>query len=169
MMQIQFAVGQCDLGTVLIARSQRGLCAIFLGDDPNALIDELRTRFPKAKLVNNEAQLKPLIAKVVAFIEAPLLGLNTALDIQGTEFQKRVWQSLCEIPPGQTLNYTEIAQRIGSPKAVRAVANACAANLLAVAIPCHRVIRRDGKLSGYHWGIERKRTLLKRERTQPKA
>lgn len=167
-MQIHFAVGQCELGAILVAQSQRGICAIFLGDDPDALIDELHNRFPKAELLAGDHQFEQLVAQVVGFVQAPNLGLNLPLDIQGTAFQERVWQVLRDIPPGETLNYTEVAQRVGSPKAVRAVAGACAANLLAVAIPCHRVIRLDGGLSGYRWGVERKRELLRRENKTPK-
>ena len=160
---IRFAVGECSLGSILVASSQNGVCAILLGDDPAALARDLQDRFPKAILIGGDAAYERLVAQVLGFVEAPKLGLDLPLDVRGTAFQRRVWQALREIPPGQTLSYTEVAQRIGSPKAVRAVAGACAANALAVAIPCHRVVRTDGSLSGYRWGIERKRTLLKRE------
>jgi len=160
---IRFAVGQCSLGAILVAQSARGVCAILLGDDPNALIAELQRRFPAAELRGGDAGFETLVARVVGFVEAPRLGLDLPLDLRGTAFQQRVWQALRMIPPGQTLSYAELAERIGAPKAVRAVAGACAANPLAVAIPCHRVVRRDGDLAGYRWGIARKRALLERE------
>jgi len=161
--EIRFAVGQCSLGAILVAQSQRGICAIFLGPEPDALVRNLQDQFPRARLIGGDAAFEQLIAEVVGFIEAPSIGLNLPLDVRGTAFQERVWQALRDIPPGQTASYTDIAQRIGQPKAVRAVAQACAANRLAVAIPCHRVVRRDGDLSGYRWGVERKRELLQRE------
>jgi AraC family transcriptional regulator, regulatory protein of adaptative response / methylated-DNA-[protein]-cysteine methyltransferase len=160
---IQFAVGECLLGAILVARSERGLCAILLGDEPEALLQELQERFPAATLCGGDGDFERLVAQVVGFVEAPRLGLELPLDIRGTAFQQRVWSALQAIPPGQTLSYGELAERIGAPKAVRAVAGACAANALAVAIPCHRVVRRDGGLSGYRWGIARKRVLLERE------
>ncbi len=162
-MQIRFAVGQCSLGAILVAQSQRGICAIFFGDDPNTLVQELQGRFREAELLGGDAAFEQLVAQVVGFIEAPSLGLNLPLDIRGTAFQERVWQALREIPPGTTVSYADIAKRIGSPKAMRAVAQACGANPIAVAIPCHRVVRRDGDISGYHWGAERKLALLQRE------
>ena len=158
-------MGQCSLGAILVAQSARGVCAILLGDDPDALIAELRQRFPAAQLLGGDADFEALVARVVGFVEAPRLGLDLPLDLRGTAFQQRVWQALRKIPPGQTLSYAELAARIGAPKAVRAVAGACAANPLAVAIPCHRVVRRDGDLAGYRWGIARKRALLEREAT----
>ena len=161
--EIRFAVGQCSLGAVLVAESQRGVCAILLGDDPEALLRELQERFPRANLIGGDAAFEQRIAQVVGFVEAPRLGLELPLDIRGTAFQRRVWEVLRQIPPGETLSYTEVARRIGAPKAVRAVAQACGANALAVAIPCHRVVRNDGGLSGYRWGVERKRALLERE------
>lgn len=161
--QIRFAVGQCSLGAILVAQSQRGLCAILLGDDPEALVRDLQDRFPKAQLIGGDAGFEQRVAQVVGFVEAPAVGLNLPLDVRGTAFQERVWRALQDIPPGTTASYTEIAQRIGAPNAVRAVAQACGANPLAVAIPCHRVVRRDGALCGYRWGIERKRELLQRE------
>jgi len=160
---IRFAVGQCSLGAILVAQSQRGICAILLDDDPDKLVRDLQDQFPKAQLIGGDAEFESLIAQVVGFIEAPSLGLNLPLDVQGTAFQQRVWQALREIPPGVTESYTQIAERIGSPRAVRAVAQACGANHIAVAIPCHRVVRRDGDLSGYRWGVDRKRELLRRE------
>ena len=163
--QIRFAVGQCSLGAILVAQSQRGICAILLGDDPQQLVEDLQDQFPKALLIGGDSEFERLVAQVVGFVEAPSLGLNLPLDVRGTAFQERVWQALREIPPGATVSYAQVAARIGQPKAVRAVAQACGANPLAVAIPCHRVVRRTGELSGYRWGIERKRELLKRETT----
>jgi AraC family transcriptional regulator, regulatory protein of adaptative response / methylated-DNA-[protein]-cysteine methyltransferase len=160
---ISFAVGECSLGSILVARSERGICAILLGDDPEALTQDLQDRFPQANLIGGDSAFEQFVAKVVGFVEAPAIGLNLPLDIRGTAFQQRVWQALQKIPAGATASYTDIAKLIGSPKSVRAVAQACGANALAVAIPCHRVVRRDGALSGYRWGVERKRTLLERE------
>ena len=160
---IRFAVGQCALGAILVAQSQRGICAILLGDDPDRLVRDLQDQFPKAELIGSDGQFEQLIAQVVGFIEAPAMGLHLPLDVQGTAFQERVWRALREIPPGTTASYTDIAVRIGAPKAVRAVAKACATNHIAVAIPCHRVVRRDDDLAGYRWGVERKRELLRRE------
>lgn len=160
---IRFAVGESSLGAILVAQSQRGICTILLGEDPDQLVRDLQDQFPKAELIGGDGDFEQLVAQVVGFVEAPGIGLNLPLDVRGTAFQQRVWQALREIPPGQTVSYAEIAERIGSPKAVRAVAQACAANHIAVAIPCHRVVRRDGNISGYRWGIDRKRELLRRE------
>ncbi len=160
---IRFAVGQCSLGAILVAQSQRGVCAILLGDDPDTQVRDLQDQFPNAELVGADRDFEQLIAQVVGFIEAPALGLDLPLDLRGTAFQERVWQALRDIPVGSTASYAQIAQRIGAPTAFRAVAQACGANHLAVAIPCHRVVRSDGALSGYRWGVERKRTLLARE------
>lgn len=160
---IQFAVGECSLGSILVAKSERGVCAILLGDDPDELTRDLQNQFPRANLIGDDEAFEQLIAKVVGFVEAPALGLDLPLDVRGTAFQQRVWQALRNIPAGSTASYTDIANRIGSPKSVRAVAQACGANALAVAIPCHRVVRNDGALSGYRWGVERKRALLERE------
>ncbi|MDN7139294.1 bifunctional DNA-binding transcriptional regulator/O6-methylguanine-DNA methyltransferase Ada [Pseudomonas sp. JQ170] len=160
---IRFAIGQCSLGAILVAQSARGICAILLGDDPQALLQELQDKFPKANLLGADATFETLVARVVGLVETPGIGLDLPLDLRGTAFQERVWQALRTIPAGTTASYAEIAQRIGAPKAVRAVAQACAANSLAVAIPCHRVVRSDGNLSGYRWGVERKRQLLERE------
>ena len=160
---IRFAVGECSLGSILVASSERGVCAILLGDDPDALARQLQDHFPRAELLGGDAEFESVVAKVVGFVEAPGLGLDLPLDVRGTAFQQRVWRALREVPAGETLSYTELARRIGSPKAVRAVAQACAGNRLAVAIPCHRVVRSDGGLSGYRWGVERKRALLGRE------
>ncbi|WP_294929235.1 bifunctional DNA-binding transcriptional regulator/O6-methylguanine-DNA methyltransferase Ada [uncultured Paracoccus sp.] len=161
---IRFAIGRGALGEVLVAQSDRGICAITMGDDPQALLDDLQDRFPKARLIGGDADFERVVARVLAFVEAPGAGLDLPLDIRGTAFQQMVWQALQQIPPGQTASYAQIAERIGQPRAVRAVAGACAANPLAVVIPCHRVLRSDGGLSGYRWGIERKRDLLARER-----
>lgn len=160
---IRFAVGECSLGSILVATTGKGVCAILLGDDPGALVRDLQDRFPNAELIGGDRDFERLVAKVVGFVEAPALGLHLPLDVRGTAFQQRVWQALREIPAGSTASYTEVAARIGSPKAVRAVAHACASNALAVAIPCHRVLRNNGALSGYRWGVERKRALLARE------
>ncbi len=161
---IHFAIGQCSLGAVLVARSDKGVCAITLGDDPNALLRDLQDRFPQANLLGGDAGFETLVAQVIGFVEAPGIGLDLPLDLRGTVFQQRVWQALRDIPAGTTASYTEIARRIGAPKSVRAVAQACGANAIAVAIPCHRVVRTDGGLSGYRWGVERKRALLETER-----
>ena len=161
--RIRFAIGECSLGAILVAQSERGICAISLGDDPETLVRELQDKFPHATLSGGDAQFERRVATVVGFVEAPGLGLDLPLDVRGTAFQQRVWQALREVPAGGTASYAEIARRIGAPRAVRAVAGACAANELAVAIPCHRVIRNDGALSGYRWGVERKRALLERE------
>lgn len=161
--EIRFAIGQCSLGAILVAQSDRGVCAILMGDDPSVLARDLQDRFPRANLVGGDAAFEQLVAQVVGFVEAPGIGLDLPLDVRGTAFQQRVWQALREIPAGKTASYTDIAARIGSPKSVRAVAQACGANALAVAIPCHRVVRNDGELSGYRWGVERKRALLDKE------
>lgn len=163
---IRFAIAECSLGAILVARSDKGLCAITLGDTPEPLIADLQTRFPKANLIGADAAFEAWVSQVIGFVEAPGLGLDLPLDIRGTAFQQRVWQALRDIPPGHTATYSEIAERIGAPKAVRAVASACAANALAVAIPCHRVVRIGGDLSGYRWGVERKRRLLQNEAAQ---
>lgn len=161
--EIRFAVGACSLGSVLVAATKRGVCAILLGDDPNELVHDLERRFPRANLVGADGGFEQLVAKVVGLVERPRLGVELPLDVRGTAFQQRVWRALRRIPVGSTKSYAEIAASIGAPKAVRAVAQACAANALAVAIPCHRVVRNDGDLSGYRWGVERKRALLDRE------
>jgi AraC family transcriptional regulator of adaptative response/methylated-DNA-[protein]-cysteine methyltransferase len=160
---IRFAIGECSLGSILVAQSERGICAILLGDDPDDLARNLQDSFPRANLVGGDADFEQLVAQVVGLIEAPGIGLNLPLDVRGTAFQQRVWQALREIPVGQTVSYTDIARHIGAPRAVRAVAQACATNKLAVAIPCHRVVRNDGALAGYRWGVERKRMLLEKE------
>ncbi len=160
---IRFAIGVCSLGSILVAATERGVCAILLGDDPEALAHDLERRFPRAELVGADAGFESLVAKVVGLVEAPRVGIELPLDIRGTAFQQRVWQALRAIPAGTTATYIEIARAIGAPEAVRAVAGACAANPIAIAIPCHRVVRTDGDLAGYRWGVERKRALLERE------
>ena len=161
--RIRFAIGQCSLGAILVASSAKGVCCITLGDDPEFLLADLQNRFRQAEIVGGDRDYEETVATVVGFVEAPRLGLQLPLDIRGTAFQQRVWQALREIPPGHTVSYAQIAARIGSPNSVRAVAGACAANSIAVAIPCHRVVRTGGGISGYRWGVERKRTLLDRE------
>jgi AraC family transcriptional regulator of adaptative response/methylated-DNA-[protein]-cysteine methyltransferase len=163
---IRFAVGQCWLGSILVAATEKGVCAILIGEDAEALVRDLQDTFPKARLIGGDAAFEALIAKVVGLVEAPARGLDLPLDVRGTAFQQRVWQALRAIPAGSTATYAEIAERIGRPAAARAVAQACASNSLAVAIPCHRVVRSDGALSGYRWGIARKRALLERERSR---
>jgi AraC family transcriptional regulator of adaptative response/methylated-DNA-[protein]-cysteine methyltransferase len=160
---IRFAVGECSLGAVLVAATDKGVCAIDLDDDPDRLVRGLQDRFPNARLVGGDSAFEQLVAKVVGFVDAPAQGLDLPLDIRGTAFQRRVWDAIRGIPAGSTASYSEIARRIGAPKAVRSVAQACASNALAVAIPCHRVVRTDGQLSGYRWGVARKRALLARE------
>lgn len=160
---IRFAIGESSLGPVLVAATLKGVCAVFMGDDPEALVTDLHRRFPKAGITGGDADFDRLVTRVIAFVEAPELGWDLPLDLRGTAFQQRVWQALREIPAGSTESYAGIADKIGLPKAVRAVAGACAANPVSVAIPCHRVLRSDGGLSGYRWGVERKRALLDRE------
>jgi AraC family transcriptional regulator of adaptative response/methylated-DNA-[protein]-cysteine methyltransferase len=161
--ELRFAVGQCSLGSVLVARIDRGVCAILLGDAPEHLVQELTRRFPQTDLIRADDELGGSLAKVVGLVEAPAEAVDLLLDLRGTAFQQRVWQALREIPAGSTASYRELARRIGAPASIRAVARACAANALAVAVPCHRVIRSDGSLSGYRWGVRRKRALLQRE------
>lgn len=162
--EVRFAVGQCSLGAILVAVSARGVCAIELGDDPEALVRRLQDRFHAAHLVGDDTEFAALMARVVGLVEDPA-GPNEPLplDVRGTAFQERVWQALRQVPVGSTVSYAQVAATIGSPRSVRAVAGACAANHLAVAIPCHRVVRTDGSLSGYRWGVERKAALLERE------
>ena len=162
--EIRFAVAACSLGAILVAATGRGICAVLMGDDPEPLVRDLQDRFPKAHLIGADAGFERTVAQVIGLVEAPRIGLDLPLDVRGTAFQQRVWAALRAIPAGETVSYTELAQRIGSPAAVRAVAVACAANPVAVAIPCHRVVRNDGGLSGYRWGIERKAALIAREK-----
>ena len=161
--EIRFAVGECSLGSVLVAATSKGVCAISLGDDPEELVHDLQRRFEKAELIGADRGFEQIVAQVVGLVENPRIGTELPLDIQGSAFQQRVWRALTEIPPGETTNYAELARRIGSPNSSRAVANACGSNPLAVAIPCHRVVRSDGRLAGYRWGVERKQMLLDRE------
>lgn len=165
--EINFAIGQTTLGEILVASSKKGVVAILLGDDPEKLLCDLQDRFPRAKLIGADEEYEKLVARVVGLIESPRRGLNLPLDIRGTAFQRRVWRALQRISAGTTVSYAEIARRIGSPRSIRAVAGACAANNIAVAIPCHRVVRTDGSLSGYAWGLDRKRQLIDREGEQP--
>ena len=165
--EIRFAVGETSLGAILVASSKKGVAAILLGNDPDELVRQLQDRFPKARLIGADKSYETLVARVVGFIEAPRLGLDLPFDIRGTAFQRRVWRALREVPIGETVSYTEIARRFGSPNAVRAVAGACAANHLALAIPCHRVVRNEDSLSGYAWGVERKQALINREVLSP--
>lgn len=160
---IRFAISECSLGAILVARSDKGVCAITLGDDPDELARDLQDHFPNANIIGGDDQFEKLVAQVVGFVETPQIGLDLPLDIRGTAFHQRVWQALREIPVGETISYADIAKRIGEPKAARAVAQACSANKIAVAIPCHRVVKNDGALSGYRWGVERKRALLEKE------
>lgn len=161
---IRFAIAECSLGAILVASSEKGVCAIFMGDDPDALARNLQDQFPRANLIGGDENYENVVAKVVGLVEAPKIGLDLPLDVRGTAFQQRVWKELQRIPVGKTTSYSEVAKRIGFPKAVRAVAQACGANLLAVAVPCHRVLRNDGDISGYRWGVDRKQALLARER-----
>jgi AraC family transcriptional regulator, regulatory protein of adaptative response / methylated-DNA-[protein]-cysteine methyltransferase len=160
---IRFAVGECSLGSILVAATDRGICAISLGDDPDALLRELQDRFPRAEIIGADAEFERAVAQVIGLVEAPGRGLDLPLDIRGTAFQQRVWEALRAIPAGQTASYADIAKAIGMPGSSRAVAQACAENPLAIAIPCHRVVRKDGDVSGYRWGVERKRALIARE------
>jgi AraC family transcriptional regulator, regulatory protein of adaptative response / methylated-DNA-[protein]-cysteine methyltransferase len=161
--EIRFAISECSLGSILVAQSERGVCAILLGDDPGELARDLQDRFPRANLIGSNGEFGQLISKVVSFVEAPALGLDLPLDVRGTAFQQRVWQELLEIPVGETASYTDVANRIGSPGSAKEVSEACAANALTMAIPCHRVVKKDGALSGYRWGVDRKRVLLEKE------
>jgi methylated-DNA-[protein]-cysteine S-methyltransferase/AraC family transcriptional regulator of adaptative response/methylated-DNA-[protein]-cysteine methyltransferase len=161
--EIFFTTGVSALGTVLVARSPRGICAILIGSEAGALTADVAAQFPASTLMRSDRKLEGDLEKIVRFIAAPERGLDLELDIHGTPFQRRVWDALCAIPCGRTVTYAALARRIGEPGAVRAVANACAANAIALAIPCHRVIRSDGTLSGYRWGVERKRVMLARE------
>jgi O-6-methylguanine DNA methyltransferase len=161
--EIAFATGASALGIVLVARSAHGVCSILIGPEAGELIADLAARFPENSLVQDDRKLDGDLAKILSFMKTPARGLDLELDIHGTPFQRRVWDALCGIPAGRTVTYAALACRIGEPGSARAVANACAANAIALAIPCHRVIRSDGTLSGYRWGVERKRELLARE------
>jgi AraC family transcriptional regulator of adaptative response/methylated-DNA-[protein]-cysteine methyltransferase len=161
---ILFCTGRCAFGIALVARSERGLCALLLGDDAAILASDLRQRFPRADLRQDDATLAPLMASVIAFLQNPTSGLTAPLDLRGTEFEQRVWHALREIPAGAVETYGELARRLGVPRSAKEVGEACAANVLAVAIPCHRVVRKDGGLAGYRWGVRRKRALLELEK-----
>jgi len=161
--EIRFAIAETSLGALLVAASEKGVCAILMGDNPETLLRDLQDRFTRARLVGGDAKFEKLVAKVVGLVERPRKDLDLPLDIRGTAFQQRVWKALTAIPAGKTASYAEIARKIGKPSAVRAVAQACAANSLAIAIPCHRVVKTDGGLSGYRWGVARKQELLARE------
>ena len=161
---IRFAIAACSLGAILVASTAQGICAILIDDDPDFLVRDLQDRFPKAELIGAEAEYEQVVSRVVGMVERPEIGLDLPLDVRGTAFQQRVWQVLREIPAGRTVSYAELAALVGLPKGARAVAGACAANALAVAIPCHRVVRNDGSISGYRWGVDRKAALLDRER-----
>jgi AraC family transcriptional regulator of adaptative response/methylated-DNA-[protein]-cysteine methyltransferase len=163
---IHFAIDECSLGAILAAVTEKGICAILLGDNPSALRRELQEHFKMARLIGSDEDLGQLMAKVDQLIESPWLDIDLPFDLRGTSFEQRVWQALREIPSGSTASYTDIAERIGEPKKAFAVSEACASNLLAVAIPCHRVVRKNGTLSGYRWGFRRKRALLAREAAQ---
>jgi O-6-methylguanine DNA methyltransferase len=162
--EIAFSVGESALGKVLVARSAAGVCAILIGSDTDQLTSDLAKRFPDSRLVADEQQLRDDLSKVMRFIDKPSEGLDLPLDMRhGTPFQRRVWDALLAIPCGSRVTYAALAHRIGMPNAARAVANACAANAIALGIPCHRVVRSDGTFSGYRWGVERKRALINRE------
>jgi AraC family transcriptional regulator of adaptative response/methylated-DNA-[protein]-cysteine methyltransferase len=163
---IRFGVGECSLGSILVAATERGVCAVLMGDDPGALTEELRRRFPNARVSGGDAEFEAWMAGVIALVESPGSGAELPVDVRGTAFQHLVWNALQQIPCGQTASYAEVAERVGRPAAARAVAAACASNSVAVVIPCHRVVRSDGSLSGYRWGVERKRELLRRESTR---
>jgi AraC family transcriptional regulator of adaptative response/methylated-DNA-[protein]-cysteine methyltransferase len=160
---VRFSVGKCSLGSVLVAATKKGICAVTFADDPEPLIRDLQDRFPTAELTGAAADIDNCVSKIVELVEHPEIECDLPLDVQGTDFQQRVWQALRTIPLGHTASYAEIAKRIGRPTAVRAVAQACGANNIAVVIPCHRIVRTDGGISGYRWGVQRKVALLKRE------
>ena len=160
---ILFAVATCSLGSILVAATAQGICAIQLGDAPEPLVEALRDRFPKAELRGGDEDFERVVAQVIGLVEEPKRAFGLPLHVRGTAFQQRVWEVLRSIPPGETMTYAEVAAEAGCPSAVRAVASACAANKIAVAIPCHRVVRKGGALSGYRWGVKRKAALLKRE------
>jgi AraC family transcriptional regulator of adaptative response/methylated-DNA-[protein]-cysteine methyltransferase len=164
-LNVRYGFGKSSLGSILVASSEKGVVSILIGDSNSQLIEDLQARFPKVHLLHDEAEAAAFVRAVVDYVEAPSHGLSELpLDIRGTEFQKRVWKSLLDIPAGKTSTYTKIARKIGSPKAIRAVGNACSTNNLAFAVPCHRVLHKDGSLSGgYHWGDDRQREMIERE------
>jgi AraC family transcriptional regulator of adaptative response/methylated-DNA-[protein]-cysteine methyltransferase len=161
--QIRFAIAECSLGPILVASTVQGICAILIDDDPDFLVRDLQDRFPKAELIGAEPEYEQVVSRVVGMVEQPSVGLDLPLDVRGTAFQQRVWQVLRAIPSGRRVTYAELAELAGVPRGARAVASACAANAIAVAIPCHRVVRNDGSISGYRWGVDRKAALLNRE------
>ena len=161
--QIRFAIAECSLGPILVASTAQGICAILIDEDPDFLVKDLQNRFPKAELIGAEPEYEQVVSRVVGMVEQPSLGLDLPLDVRGTAFQQRVWQVLRAIPSGRRVTYAELAELAGVPRGARAVASACAANAIAVAIPCHRVVRNDGSISGYRWGVDRKAALLNRE------
>ena len=156
-------MGACSLGSVLVAQSAKGVCAILLGDDPETLVRDLQDRFPSAQLIGGDAAFEQTVARVIGFVEQPTRGLDLPLDVRVRRFSSACGRRFARFPPAERRPMPEVAERIGAPGAARAVAHACGANHLAVAIPCHRVVRTDGSLSGYRWGVERKRSLLARE------
>jgi len=160
---IRVATGRCWLGAVLVAVSDKGICAILLGDDPQVLANDLARRFPDATVMAGDEGVAQQLAQVSRFVEAPALGVDFPLDPRGTPFEQRVWRALMAIPAGSTASYGDIARRLGEPRMAREVGEACAANALAIAVPCHRVVKADGGISGYRWGVRRKRALLQRE------
>ncbi len=162
--EIRFAAGECTLGSIVVAASKKGICAILLGDSIERLIAELRDHFPAAQLSGGDPEFDKWVSQTIALVDDPRIGFGLPLDIRGTAFQQRVWQALCDIPVGSTASYAAVANRIGQPRAARAVARACASNRIAVAIPCHRVVRQDGTLAGYRWGVKRKSALLQVEK-----
>jgi AraC family transcriptional regulator of adaptative response/methylated-DNA-[protein]-cysteine methyltransferase len=164
-LNVRYGFGKSSLGRILVASSDKGIVSILIGDTNSQLVEDLRARFPKAHLLHDESEAAAFVRAVVDYVEDPSNGLgDLPLDIRGTEFQRRVWESLLDIPTGKTSTYTEIARKIGSPKAIRAVGNACSTNNLAFAVPCHRILHKDGSLSGgYHWGDDRQREMIKRE------
>lgn len=164
-----YLVGRCWLGSILVASTDEGIAAILLGDDGDALVRSLRNRFPDARLVAGDQRFADLVAEVVRFVETPASRFERPLDLRGTDFERRVWLALREIPAGSTATYSEIATRIGAPHASYDVGQACASNSLAVVVPCHRVVRKDGTLAGYRWGTRRKRALLAREAASSRA
>jgi AraC family transcriptional regulator of adaptative response/methylated-DNA-[protein]-cysteine methyltransferase len=166
---IRFALGECSLWSIIAAVTEKGICAILLGDNSSILRRELREHFKVARLVDSDQDLGPLMAEVARLVESPWLNLDLTFDLRGTSFEQRVWQAVREIPSGSTASYTDIAKRIGEPKKAFSVAEACASNMLAVAIPCHRVVRKSGALAGYRWGFKRKRALLAREAAQSRT
>jgi len=161
--EIKFATGKSELGTILVARSAAGVCAILIGDGAEVLKRDLAEEFTDAKLVRDDGALRTDLEKILTFIKTPAKGLNLSLDIRGTPFQRRVWSALLGVRVGYKITYAALASHIGEPRAIRAVASACAANAIALAIPCHRVVRSDGALAGYRWGMERKRSMVEKE------